>query len=236
MYKIRTLSLSLLIVAAVFSGCDDKEDENQPEIKVENPTALTQTVFADETDGKSEVTFVTTGAWISTVTANSQTVTWLSIEPKSGNAGTNTISISLEPNATGSDRTAVITISCNGEDIAITVTQNATKEDGTLYEPDTGDRSEFLGYWHDDIVEFNFTESLCLISVLNGYVSSTAGGSWVYNSNLKTLTINMSTPPTSVWEKWTKWQNVLISENSWSGLNVSDGNSYVFKKGMRPRL
>ena len=48
------------------TGCDDKE--KQPEIKVENETALTQTVYADQTSGKSGVTFVTAEAWTSTIT------------------------------------------------------------------------------------------------------------------------------------------------------------------------
>jgi len=112
----------------------------EPDIKVENETALTQTVFADKTDGKSGVTFVTTGAWTSTITEGTAkstkagTITWLTIDPDHGNtAGKYTIVISLEPNATGADRTATITITCNGTDITITVTQKGTKENGEPY-------------------------------------------------------------------------------------------------------
>ena len=121
-----------------FSGCDDKE--KQPEIKVENETALTQTVYADQTAGKSGVTFVTAGAWTSTITegtaksTKSGTLSWISISPDRGNAaGTYTVTISLEPNATGADRGATIAITCNGEDIVITVTQKATRQqDGSI--------------------------------------------------------------------------------------------------------
>jgi hypothetical protein len=128
--KVATI-VSCLAVTTMFSGCDDKE--NQPEIKVENEASLSQTVYADQTEGKSGVTIVTAGAWSSTITEGSVkstkagAVTWLSIAPSSGGAGTHTIIISLEPNATGSDRAAIITITCNGETITITVTQTATK-------------------------------------------------------------------------------------------------------------
>jgi hypothetical protein len=49
----------------IFSGCD--ETENVPDIKSENEAALTQTAFADETGVKSDVTFVTAGAWTSSI-------------------------------------------------------------------------------------------------------------------------------------------------------------------------
>ena len=134
--KVATI-VSCLAVTTMFSGCDDKE--NQPEIKVENEASRSQTVYADQTEGKSGVTIVTAGAWSSTITEGSVkstkagAVTWLSIAPSSGGAGTHTIIISLEPNATGSDRAAIITITCNGETITITVTQTATKANGESY-------------------------------------------------------------------------------------------------------
>ena len=106
-------------------------DEN-PAISVENEEALIQTIFADGTDGKSDLTFVTTGAWTSSAGLSS----WISIYPDHGNeAGTYTVSIGLDPNSTGEERMTTIKITCNGEDITITVTQMATKEDGTPYDP-----------------------------------------------------------------------------------------------------
>jgi len=127
----------------IFSGCGDKEKESS-NIEVQTKDALTQEMFADETGAKS-VTFVTAGAWTSTITGASKSLrsgatVWISISPESGDkAGTHTISINLEPNDTGNERAAVIIISCNGTDITISVTQKATKEDGTLYEkPESG--------------------------------------------------------------------------------------------------
>jgi hypothetical protein len=142
MKKINLLSLILLLMAATFTGCGMDEPNENPAISVQDNGGVTQSVFADDTSGKSGVTFTTTGAWTSSISGAEANLkssllragssTWISISPDHGDtAGTYTISISLEPNFTGSDRTAVITISCNGTDIAITVTQKSTKEDGT---------------------------------------------------------------------------------------------------------
>ncbi|GHT76482.1 hypothetical protein FACS189413_02360 [Bacteroidia bacterium] len=136
-----------LWAAAVFTACDEKEDNPAP-IVVANTGALTQNVFADDTQGKSAVTFTTTGAWTSKITdkptnvgslrattlrATADAPTWLSITPESGDkAGSYTIAITLVSNTTGADRTAVITVSCEGTDITITITQKGTKEDGTV--------------------------------------------------------------------------------------------------------
>jgi hypothetical protein len=117
----------------IFSGCD--KDNDPPAISVADNNSLKQEVFADKEQGKSGVTFTTTGAWISsisTVSPSAQSVQmraatnspdWIWISPESGGAGTQTINIMLKTNTTGADRTAVITISCNGDKIKITVTQ-----------------------------------------------------------------------------------------------------------------
>jgi uncharacterized protein YjdB len=126
---------------------------------MENGAALTQTAFADETGVKSDVTFATTGAWTSSIaegaapkpasmaikststatkSANEETGSWRTITPDHGDAaGKYTVTITLTPNTTGEDRTATITVSCNGTNITITVTQKAIKEDGTVLTPTT---------------------------------------------------------------------------------------------------
>ena len=136
MYKFKSLSLvCLLAIAAFFVGCDNKE--KRPEIIVESESSRTQTMYADQTEGINGVTIFTAGAWSSAITegivksVNAVTPTWLSINPSSGAvAGMYTIVISIEPNTTGADRTATITITCNGEEITIAVTQKATKVNG----------------------------------------------------------------------------------------------------------
>ncbi len=141
MIKFFRLSILMAMIAVVVTGCGDDEKENQPAIKPQSQEALTQTVYADQTDGKSGVTFVTTGPWTSTIkegtlkSVKAGTDPWVSIDPASGDkAGTYTITIKLEPNATGEDRSANIIITCDGTDITITVTQKGIKEDGTKYE------------------------------------------------------------------------------------------------------
>jgi hypothetical protein len=142
MKKINLLSLILLLTAAMFTGCEKNDPDENPAISVQDKGALTHNVFADETNGQSGVTFTTTGAWTSSISGTEANLkssqlragspAWISISPDHGDkAGNYTISISLEPNFTGNDRTAVITISCNGTDITVTVTQKSTKEDGT---------------------------------------------------------------------------------------------------------
>ena len=134
MKKIKFISSILLFSAAVIiMGCGDKQ---RPDIKVMNQASLTQTVYADETYGERNVTFVTSGAWSATVTegADAERARWISIDPFYGDGGgTHTIDVSLEPNVTVEDRKATIIISCNGMDVAVTVTQKAKKEDGQPY-------------------------------------------------------------------------------------------------------
>jgi hypothetical protein len=140
----------------LFAACNPSE--NDPEaITVTNTAALTQEVYADQTAGTSGVTITTTGAWTSniatvatqhTTPAQSQSAlhtaaaasasAWISISPDHGDtAGNYTIQITLVPNTTGAGRTAVITISCEGTEITITVMQKAEKEDGTTPTPPT---------------------------------------------------------------------------------------------------
>jgi hypothetical protein len=104
-----------------------KDGTPDEQITVENGAALTQTVFADETHAES-VTFTTTGAWMSSITPNEQS--WLSVDPDHGGAGTHTVNITLEPNSTGKDRSATVTITGGGASIPVAVTQGGTTEDG----------------------------------------------------------------------------------------------------------
>ena len=142
MTRLNFIKSAIIIASTVFvlSSCEDKEPKT--DITVEDETALTQTSFADETSGKSGVTFVTAGAWTSTITVGTTkstkagTPSWISITPDHGDVGgTYTIAISLEPNTTGKDRAATITISCNGMDITITVTQKGEPANDEDNEP-----------------------------------------------------------------------------------------------------
>jgi len=138
----RTL-VAFVLCAAIAAGCGkDPEEDLQTEIIIGNKEMLSHNVYADQTYGESEVTFVTTGAWTSAITektanaTSAGTLSWISISPESGDeAGEYTIIISLEPNITGANRAAEITIMCNGAEVKITVTQQAITEEGEVLKP-----------------------------------------------------------------------------------------------------
>ena len=128
-------TVACLAITTMFSSCDKDTDDKS--IKVENGK-IEQTVYAGNMTGENDVTFVTTGAWTSSISEGSTkagTATWVFINPDHGNeAGTYTISISCELNTTGKDRTATITITCDDTDINIKITQKSTTEDGEPFD------------------------------------------------------------------------------------------------------
>ena len=139
--------LTMLFVSFVILSCDKNDDGETTAITVPNQTELEQTVYADNTTGKSGITFTTTGAWTSSINESSlsrsdktSSPEWISIDPASGDkAGSYTISISLNKNLTGANRSAIITIICGGERITISITQEATTEEGKEPVPEAPD-------------------------------------------------------------------------------------------------
>jgi hypothetical protein len=134
---LRTAAIALVIAAISLAGCDDKTEDTPP-ITI-NDAAKTQTAFADQTTLTRGITFTATAAWTATATegtAKAGTVAWLAISPDHGEAGTHTVNITLEPNATGADRSATVTVTSGEMSVSIVVTQKGTKEDGTAYKPE----------------------------------------------------------------------------------------------------
>ena len=136
-------AIACLAAATLFSGCEKQEKEEKQKISVTDDSSLTQEVFADNVQGSSNVSFTTTGAWtsrISTVSPDAKSAPlksvtdsdWIAISPDHGaSAGSYTVEISLETNTTGEDRTGIITIACEGEEIEITITQKGVNEEET---------------------------------------------------------------------------------------------------------
>ena len=121
--------LSALIVA----GCskDNNNGDNGKQIELPNQSEQTQNIFADETSG--DFTFNAKSNWTATVTENSPTkassVLWLRLllngtETYSGSAGAINLTIELDPNHSGVERSAYITVKSGNDEITITVTQN----------------------------------------------------------------------------------------------------------------
>jgi hypothetical protein len=145
MKSLRLLILALLLPTFVLVSCDqnsgtpdDPVGENT-QIELPNKSEQTQQAFADE-DTSGGFTFTAKSAWTASVVETSATrasnVSWLRLlsngkETYSGEAGTFTLAVELDPNYTGETRSATITISCGGTEITINVTQNGKKEDGS---------------------------------------------------------------------------------------------------------
>lgn len=117
------MGLVLLFVTA----CSD-DDNNTRQIEVADESELEQTLSGDQQT--STLSFVAASDWTSTVSETTPTTknadSWLKLDPDHGGAGSYTINIILEPNETGEARSAVITISCGGTQITVSVTQEAT--------------------------------------------------------------------------------------------------------------
>lgn len=133
----------LMLLATVSLVACDKGGEDSPpkSIIVPNEQQLIQTVYADDNTGTSDISFTTTGAWISGIiettkvrsTGPGQTAPdWISISPSSGDAaGSYTIAITMNSNYIGSDRSAVIKVLCDGQEILMLITQKGTTADGS---------------------------------------------------------------------------------------------------------
>jgi hypothetical protein len=132
----KTVITLLSLFVAVFSACDQKDDISDP-ITIDDNQILTQVVYADELQGQSAIHFATMGTWITSISEQThpdKKPAWISVSPDNGGkAGSYIMTINLEPNLTGTERTAIITISCEQKNVEISVTQKATKKDGEIY-------------------------------------------------------------------------------------------------------
>ncbi len=128
--------LLTLCLCTLVACSEDNEGANDIQVSSSQSQFLNQTIDASTTTAAS-VTFTTTGAWYTQVRATRSSANdWLIISPNHGDqAGTYTIQISLTPNDTEEQRTAVITIISGESQIDITIVQKAKNDD-------SGDESE----------------------------------------------------------------------------------------------
>jgi hypothetical protein len=107
-----------------------------PMISAKDQSTLTQSLFADETALKA-IEITAPDAWnVLAYDAAHESVgalaSWLAFEPEqAGEAGDYTVAIHAQQNFTGIDRTAKVVFACGGDALVATVTQKATKADGT---------------------------------------------------------------------------------------------------------
>lgn len=117
-------------------SCSDNEDDNVL-IVVPDAKELNQELAADQLE--STVHLVAKADWTASIDASTRAEeSWISLSPNHGSAGTYDIAIKLEPNQTGKERKAVITIMCGEYRIIIIIIQISENEpitppDGAKY-------------------------------------------------------------------------------------------------------
>lgn len=132
--------LTICLAAVVFAACEKDNDDRDDAIILANGTSTEQTVYADETCNEG-IKFTATTSWTATVEdattarAGNGSVYWLTLSQYSGEAGEYTLTLTLQANLTGSNRSAKIIIRSGETVITILVEQKATKEDGSVVKP-----------------------------------------------------------------------------------------------------
>jgi hypothetical protein len=184
----------------LLTGCskdnnDDNGNDDNTTITI-NDDQKQQDLYADDTsDG---VSFTTKGAWTSAITekdaTRAATPTWISISPDHGDAAGNyTISITLETNLTGADRTAIITIVCGDSRIDISVTQKGKTESGetpkTYYLV-----TKIVDVKDGDTYDFEYDDQYRLIASTNNSTSTDKKtvATFIYKGNTITVKTNVT--------------------------------------------
>ncbi len=136
----RKLFLFMMVsMIAIFTACSSGDDSTIPQKTITNyeETQLSQTIYADETSSDDDFTFTANQAWHTVIESKvkSSEIDWITLDPASGEAGVVNMSINLDTNMTGEDRSALISIVCGETTITITIEQKATTEDGVKPKP-----------------------------------------------------------------------------------------------------
>ena len=116
----------LLAASVIFTGCRDDEQHGDGSVT----TSRQFTTTSPWTSSVHETTGTRTTA--ETTASTRSTVDWLTFSPQSGGAGTHNITINMEPNRTGAERSAVITIESEEFRMTIDLTQFYVPRGGNL--------------------------------------------------------------------------------------------------------
>lgn len=125
--------IGVAAVCALTACSEEKGPKNDGPVKLDDPKDFKKEYRAEQLG--SGISFTAEGSWTAAVTAATKaagTDAWIDIEPKRGEAGANTLQVTLQPNQTGKDREASITISCLGSQTTFVVKQTATTSDGEV--------------------------------------------------------------------------------------------------------
>lgn len=127
----RSLSLSLLAFAAGISAlvsCNESIKPDEPEITFDQSSkeVLVQPSIPADAASAESITFTATEAWriqVSSETKAGNDVDWVSVSPDHGEAGTYTLSITVQKNTSAEPRSASIQIVCGEKSQDISITQ-----------------------------------------------------------------------------------------------------------------
>ena len=124
----------LLLVAVAFTACNEETTNKLIQLADGTSTSL---VFNADESGDATIKFTADAAWTASVSEvaaskSGESISWLSLSPYGGEAGENTITVSLLKNYTGASRKAQIKIVCGDSEIVITVEQKGEASGGTV--------------------------------------------------------------------------------------------------------
>lgn len=125
----------LLLLAVALTSCDEVLG-TQNQIELADGTSTSLVVSADE-NLEATIKFTAESSWTASVnelaaSKSSDGVSWLTLSGYSGEAGENTITISLIKNYTGVSRKAEIKIVCGDSEVVITVEQKGEAASGNI--------------------------------------------------------------------------------------------------------
>lgn len=128
--------LSVLLIVLCWIACESGDEQKTLAI---DGKQTEQSFYADDTGGS--IRFVAAEAWYAEVCkiesrAGGSRVGWLELDRYEGGAGKYALTVTLQVNDTGADRTAEITIVCGDVSVKVTVEQKAlNRGDGPVPVP-----------------------------------------------------------------------------------------------------
>ena len=122
-YTMKKFLFSLLMPLALIVSCEKPEPEPDPVVGKITLNSENTFVFSDEGDSR-QVAFSATLDWKAASSAD-----WLTVEPRSGQAGETAVTLKAGKNADYDTRSATVTLTCGEDSKTVTVTQ---KQKGAL--------------------------------------------------------------------------------------------------------
>ena len=121
---------SLLFLLTAFVACSDSDEQPQT-IVLDKGTSTSQSIYADETTSDRGISFYAAEPWTATVADLTRAqAEWIRLSQYSGEAGSFTLTLTIDPNTTGKDRKAEIRIEAGASLITIAIEQKGiTREE-----------------------------------------------------------------------------------------------------------